>query len=131
MSKIEIIKERYRITKPIFSLAIEMNRANRTTKALTIGMFVPILVQLVIYFYGIYDNRWSFIQIEQRDLTGGDFFKRMLRVQLNAAYPYFYTMTALIIGTNMYREEINEDTITYTITKPLPRNFIFLQKYLA
>ncbi len=131
MMQLEAVKEKIRITKPVYSLAISMNRANRTTKALTIGMFIPVLVQMVIYFYGIYDNRWDFIQINPRDLTGGDFYRRMLRVQLNAAFPYFYTMTALIIGTNMYREEINEDTITYTITKPLPRNYIFLQKYLA
>lgn len=131
MNKVENFKENLRLTKPVFSLAIETSRTNRTTKALMLGMFIPVIVQAIIYFYGIYDNSWSFLQIEPNDLTGGDFYRRMLRVQLNAAFPYFYTMTALIVGTNMYREEINEDTITYIMTKPLPRNFIFLQKYLA
>ena len=124
-------KDQFVLSKSVFNISVQSNQRNRFTLALFVMTLLPILVQLIIYFYRVYDNSWSFIQISPRELEQGDFYRVMLRVQLNAAFPYLYTMVALIVGTNMYREEINEDTISYIMTKPIRRDFIFLQKYLA
>ncbi len=109
------ITERY----PFFAFAIEQARHKRQNLILFILMFVPTLEIIAL------------LNLTSKDYSGGGYWIWYYNIYFNIFLFFLTSVVSLLVATGMYRDEINDETIVYIITKPVSRVKIFFEKYIA
>ncbi len=127
----ENFKKDFKFSRPVYQLSLRELRVKKSTWGLFLLMFFPWLIEMIIFVYAVLPTN-SLINVSNApNLTNGGFWRTYYRIHLDTVLPYFVTMATLLIGTSMYQDEIKDETISYIMTKPIKRSYIFLQKFLA
>ncbi len=107
-------------TGRVFSLFFARGRKARRTKVLFAFSFLPVVVSLMLRFHHVLS--------ESRSFDGAYYFSNIIMVfYLNL----IVLILALFYGTSVCSEEVEGRTLSYLLTRPLPRPTIVLGKSLA
>jgi ABC-type transport system involved in multi-copper enzyme maturation permease subunit len=104
----------------VFGIFFALGRKARRTRAFFALSFLPVAVSLVLKFHQVFS--------EERSFEGAYMFSNIIMV--------FYLqliilLLALFFGTSICSEEVEGRTLSYLITRPVPKSAVLLGKYLA
>ena len=110
----------------VFDLSLgEMLWSRRTIfMALVVGL--PVLLSLVVRV--LHDARRADLRVNNTTVTGPSIFGLMIWVFF---VRFSVPVLGVFYGTALIADEVEDKTITYLFTRPIPRGAVLLGKYLA
>lgn len=111
----ERIKERY----PIFSFSLLEAKHKNYNKGLFVMMFLP-TIQIIIM-----------LNLTNNDYSGGLYWTWFYQIYFNILLFFLVSVLSLILATGIYRDQINDETIVFLVSKPINRRKIYIEKYVA
>ncbi|MHA2504360.1 MAG: hypothetical protein ACXAE3_16015 [Candidatus Kariarchaeaceae archaeon] len=103
------LSEKYPILH--FSIIHAFNK--RYNLGLLLAMFIPVLLFSLLLFF------------TDSDYSGGYFHLWYYRIYFRVILFFLVSLAALLVGTGMFRDLLNDETIVYLFTKPISRYRIY------
>ena len=113
-------------TRRIFDLALGQMLWSRGATLLGLAAGAPILLALVTRLS--LSSGAAVVQINGRHLEGDTLFSTAITLLY---LRFIVPAVGVFYGTSLIADEVEEKTITYLFTRPIPRGAIVLGKYLA
>jgi len=111
----------------IFDLSLEQMLWSRRTIFMALVVGGPVLIALLVRVIETFSGRGG-PQVEGVVLSSGTIFGLMVWIFfLRFAVP----VLAVFYGTSLIADEVEDKTLTYLFTRPIPRGAVLLGKYLA
>lgn len=110
----------------IFELSLGQMLWSRRTIFMAVLLGAPLLVAIVMRLVEVYGD--TPLQVRGRRVTGVDLFGLLFWwVYLRFVVP----VLGVFYGTGLIADEVEDRTLTYLFTRPVPRAAVLLGKYLA
>lgn len=104
----------------VFSFFLRLGLKTKKTKIFYLISFLPVLMSLIIKFSQVFSNG--------RQIEGTFIFSNMIMVFY---LQFLILILALFFGTSVCSEEVEGKTLTYLVTRPIPKPAFILGKYSA
>ena len=107
-------------TAKIYVFFIRLGKNAKKTKIFYLVSFLPIIMAFIVRFAQIFSI--------QRNISGMYIFSNMI---MGFYLQFLILILALFFGTSVCSEELENKTLTYLTTRPVPKSAIILGKYAA
>jgi ABC-type transport system involved in multi-copper enzyme maturation permease subunit len=104
---------------PIFSFSLLEAKHKNYNKGLFVMMFLP-TIQIIIM-----------LNLTSNDYSGGLYWTWFYQIYFNILLFFLVSVLSLIVATGIFRDQINDETIVFLVSKPIDRRKIYLEKYFA
>ncbi|BCS34467.1 hypothetical protein TBR22_A36940 [Luteitalea sp. TBR-22] len=112
----------------IFDLSLDQMLWSRRTVFMALVVGGPLLIALMVRVIDMFSAGSGGVQIDGVRVGSGAIFGLMVWVfYLRFAVP----VLAVFYGTSLMADEVEDKTITYLFSRPIPRGAVLLGKYLA
>lgn len=112
----------------IFDLSLDQMLWSRRTVFMALVVGGPLLIALIVRIVDVVTSGSGGVQIEGVKVGSAAIFGLMVWVfYLRFAVP----VLAVFYGTSLMADEVEDKTITYLFSRPIPRGAVLLGKYLA
>lgn len=112
----------------IFDLSLDQMLWSRRTVFMALVVGGPLLIALIVRIVDIVTSGSGGVQIDGVKVGSGAIFGLMVWVfYLRFTVP----VLAVFYGTSLMADEVEDKTITYLFSRPIPRGAVLLGKYLA
>ena len=112
----------------IFDLSLDQMLWSRRTVFMALVVGGPLLIALAVRVIDLFAAAQGGVQIDGVKVGSGAIFGLMVWVfYLRFAVP----VLAVFYGTSLMADEVEDKTITYLFSRPIPRGAVLLGKYLA
>ncbi len=112
-------KTRIREKYPIFSFSLLEARHKNYNKGLFVMMFLP-TIQII-----------TMLNLTKDDYSGGLYWTWFYQIYFNILLFFLVSVLSLILATGIFRDQINDETIVFLVSKPINRRRIYMEKYFA
>ena len=109
------VKEKY----PILSFSLLEAKHKNYNKGLFVMMFLP-TIQIIIM-----------LNLTNSDYSGGLYWTWFYQIYFNILLFFLVSVLSLILATGIFRDQINDETIVFLVSKPINRRRIYMEKYIA
>ena len=118
----------WRAAARIFDLSLDQMLWSRRTVFMALVVGGPLLIALMVRVIDLFAANEGGVQIEGVKVGSAAIFGLMVWVfYLRFAVP----VLAVFYGTSLMADEVEDKTITYLFSRPIPRGAVLLGKYLA
>jgi len=118
----------WRAAARIFDLSLDQMLWSRRTVFMALVVGGPLLIALIVRIVDVLATGNGGVQIDGVRVSSAAIFGLMVWVfYLRFAVP----VLAVFYGTSLMADEVEDKTITYLFSRPIPRGAVLLGKYLA
>jgi ABC-2 type transport system permease protein len=118
----------WRAAARIFDLSLEQMLWSRRTVFMALVVGGPLIIALMVRVIDLFAAQQGGVQIDGVKVGSAAIFGLMVWVfYLRFAVP----VLAVFYGTSLMADEVEDKTITYLFSRPIPRGAVLLGKYLA
>jgi ABC-type transport system involved in multi-copper enzyme maturation permease subunit len=111
----------------IFDLSLDQMLWSRRTVFMALVVGGPLLIAVMVRVVDLFAAGAGGISIDGIKPSSGAIFGAIVWVYLRFAVP----VLAVFYGTSLMADEVEDKTITYLFSRPIPRGAVLLGKYLA
>jgi ABC-2 type transport system permease protein len=110
----------------IFDLSLSRMLWSRGTVFMALVIGLPVLIALIVR--GVAMVAGSGARVDNMPISGGALFGAMIWLLY---LRFIVPILAVFYGTSLMADEVEDKTITYLFTRPIPRGAVMAGKYLA